>query len=248
MVMGCSGRFCRSRLVQRRGAAARRNLMVPVRMLAAFLLFNGAAMADRAEPAGPSHTFDIPSQALQSALESFIAETSHSGLYDSALVTGLRSIEVKGRMAPEVALRRLVSGTGLQVRYASGDTFSLVTDAAPQPLQVSPVPDVAPPQAAALKVQYYRAVQARLRQALCEDALTVPGSYRLSLSLWARPSGSVDRVHLLSSTGSARRDTRIVALVRALKLPALAAEAGVRQPLTIVVAPRSSGSELECVG
>ncbi|MGJ7546784.1 secretin and TonB N-terminal domain-containing protein [Variovorax sp. LT1R16] len=249
MAIACSWRNARMRpATDERRAARRRNLAVPARMLAAFLLFNGAVMADPANPSGASHTFDIPAQALQAALESFIAETAHSGLYDSALVAGLRSIEVKGRMAPEAALRRLVGGTGLQVRYASGDTFSLVAGARSEPLEPSPAPAAAPPQAAALKVQYYSAVQASLRQAFCADALTVPGSYRLALSLWARPSGTVDRVQLLSSTGSAQRDARIVALVHALRLPSLPSEAGVRQPLTMVVTPRSSGSELECVG
>lgn len=98
------------------------------------------------------------------------------------------------------------------------------------------------------QLHYYSAVQASLKRAFCEDALTVPGSYRLALSLWAQPAGTVDRVQLLSSTGSPQRDARIVALVRALRLPSLSPEAGVRQPLTMVVTPQPSGSELECVG
>lgn len=231
-----------------RRAAKRLDLAMPARLLAAFLLFHGAVMADQAGPSDAPHAFDIPAQALQAALESFTAETAHSGLYDSALVAGLRSIEVKGRMAPELALRRLVGGTGLQVRYASGDTFSLVSGAGTAPPQASPVPETVPPQAAAFRLHYYGAVQASLRRAFCEDALTVPGGYRLALSLWAGPSGAVDRVHLLGSTGSAQRDARILALVRAMRLPPLAPEAGVRQPLTMVVTPRPSGSELECVG
>ena len=69
--------------------------------------------------------FDIPPQALASALASFGDATDLQLLYDAALARGLRTEGVSGSYTPEQALRILLAGTGLTARFAGSGAVTL---------------------------------------------------------------------------------------------------------------------------
>ena len=69
--------------------------------------------------------FDIPAQPLTSALIVFGDQGDLQVTADTAVLTGLTSQPVSGRMAPEEALARLLSGSGLRYRFTSADTVTL---------------------------------------------------------------------------------------------------------------------------
>jgi hypothetical protein len=214
----------------------------------------GMAVAADGSPAAvqpdTGMAFDIPAQPLRTALEQFMTATAYSGLYDSALTAGLYSAEVRGVMSPEAALRQLVAGSGLQVRYAAGNTFGIVA-AGPLPAQAAaalPVPEAPQSGAQAVKGHYFSAVQAGIKDIFCRSAATTLGNYRIALSLWVGPSGEIEKVHLLDTGGSPQRDARIAAGLRSLRLPALPAGAAIRQPITMVLLPTPAGVPGDCVG
>jgi hypothetical protein len=71
----------------------------------------GATTADR------PISFDIPSQPLASALESYSAATGREVLYNSNLIRDRKSRSLAGALNPDAALERLLDGTGLSPRY-----------------------------------------------------------------------------------------------------------------------------------
>jgi iron complex outermembrane receptor protein len=69
--------------------------------------------------------FDIPPQALSTALRQFSQVTQLELSFDAALTQGLRSQGLTGTYAPEPALQQLLAGTGLRYRFASAKTVVL---------------------------------------------------------------------------------------------------------------------------
>jgi iron complex outermembrane receptor protein len=98
-------------------AASALALTMPVAALA--LAAPGAA----AEPAAVQ--FRISAQAVQSALAAFSRQSGIQILFPYDQVAGLRAQSVNGRMTPEVALSRLIEGTGLKINRTSGDVIAL---------------------------------------------------------------------------------------------------------------------------
>lgn len=74
--------------------------------------------------------FDIPAQPLTSALTAFGDQGGLQVTADTAVLTGLTSQPVSGRMAPEEALARLLAGSGLRYHFTSADTVALERAAA----------------------------------------------------------------------------------------------------------------------
>ncbi len=65
---------------------------------------------------------DIPAGELSTALDAYSAETGIHLLYADDTVRGLRSGGVRGNIVADVALTRLLSGTGLVIhRHGSGE-------------------------------------------------------------------------------------------------------------------------------
>ena len=92
--------------------------------LALPLALTGALAAPSAAravaPSDARQGFDIPAQDLRAALEAFDTATGISVLYGSDLAAGRRSSALRGRYAPDAALRLLLEGTGL-IAQAVGD-------------------------------------------------------------------------------------------------------------------------------
>lgn len=199
-------------------------------------------------PPGGYMQFDIPALPLQIALERFMSFTSYSGLYDSALTAGLHSPEIRGAMHPEAALRRMLSLSGLQVRYASPDTFSLVAASAESAGQTTGSAFAQGSESTEPERKYFAVVQSEVRAFFCRLPVTSSSSYRIALSLWIEPSGRVTKVHLLGTSGSPSRDASIRAGLHGMHLPSQPGHGEIRQPLTMIVLPALANAQGECIG
>lgn len=182
--------------------------------------------------------FDIPAQALREALFSYSDVTGLSVLVDDGLTAGRRSAAVRGRFAPEDALKVLLTGTGLQSQYTAADAFTLVpaTDTA---LGRVPVRDDSHDET------YFRAIQTAVKSALCTRAQTLPGQYRVVVQLWIGASGVVSRAAFLGSTGSRDRDQTLSGMLNGLPV-GTAPPPGLPQPVTLVILPRLPSVTNDC--
>jgi hypothetical protein len=178
--------------------------------------------------------FDIPSQPLAAALRVYSAAARVGVLVDGELTAGRYSAAVTGTLSPEGALRNLLAGTGLTVRYATPVAFTLV------PAPTDPLRNSSQDYG-----HYFLAVQTALKRVLCQSEGTKPGRYRMALQLWIDPSGTVARSEFLSPTGIRERDALISGGLRNLIID-MPQPTGLPQPVTVVVVPRASGQDAEC--
>jgi len=90
---------------------------------------------------------NIPAGSLDAALDAYSTQTGVHLLYSQDAVEGVRSQGVKGELAPDTALSRILRGTGLTTRrdtsgaiaiYRGGDTSSALTDGTFQLAQATP--------------------------------------------------------------------------------------------------------------
>ncbi|MFT4172327.1 MAG: secretin and TonB N-terminal domain-containing protein [Rhodocyclaceae bacterium] len=186
----------------------------------------------RSSPAGEVQ-FDIPAQALASALERYAVMADQTVLFSDALVAGRTSAAVRGRMTPRAALQALLAGTGLEAETAvgvGGSTFVLKRTP-PAPASSAPVA------AAQLDRSYDGLLQRRVWQALCRNPATTPGTYRAAMQIDVDENGRVIAPHLLSTTGDEARDQAIVATLHGLQLD-YPPPAGLPQPVLLVILPR----------
>lgn len=204
-------------------------------------LFLGRASADPV-PATMRMTLHIPAQELARALDQFSRATGMAVLVDSQLSRGRRSLAVDGEFTAAEALRRMLGGSGLMAKYSRDDAFTL------QVAQVEEVPmpaEKSTPASAAVNRSYATAVQAAIERNLCRSPLTRPGSFRAVLQLWIGRDGVVQHNRLVTSTGDVRRDAALVDSFHTLKIDRPTPGA-LRQPVTLLLLPESSGKRMEC--
>lgn len=196
----------------------------------------GAVLAQASAPPA-EFQFNIPSQPLESALEAFGAVSRLQVLYETALTKDRRSTEVRGMYTHEVALRRLLSGTGLDFDYTEERAFTLV------PAQ----PRSSAVQAGSIAVfhQYLGTVQAGVMAALCERAETRPGAFSFAMQFWIGGSGRIENPSLLKSTGAASRDAAIADTLTHVAFRA-APPASMPQPVTMVLRASPPSADDEC--
>ncbi len=193
-------------------------------------------------PADLRMTLHIPAQDLAGALDQYSRATGVAVLVDSQLSRGRRSLAVDGEYTAADALRRLLGGSGLMARYARDDAFTL------QVAQVEDVPatlEKPTPASIAVNRSYATAVQTAIERNLCRSPLTRPGNYRAVLQVWVGRDGMVQHNRLLTSTGDVRRDTALVESFRNLRIDRPTPSA-LRQPVTLLLLPESSGKRMEC--
>lgn len=87
-----------------------------------------APAAAQAQSADEARSYAIPAGPLSQALQAYSAETGVQLVYSSALVEGLQSPGVSGRMSRAQALAALLAGTGL-VGNLSGNTATISASA-----------------------------------------------------------------------------------------------------------------------
>ncbi|WP_409316877.1 STN domain-containing protein [Pseudomonas sp. KCJK9016] len=193
-------------------------------------------------PATMRMTLHIPAQELARALDQFSRATGMAVLVDSQLSRGRRSLAVDGEFTAAEALRRMLGGSGLMAKYSRDDAFTL------QVAQVEDVPlpaEKPTPASAAVNRSYATAVQAAIERNLCRSPLTRPGSFRAVLQLWIGRDGVVQHNRLVTSTGDVRRDAALVDSFHTLRIDRPTPGA-LRQPVTLLLLPESSGKRMEC--
>ncbi|OBS51544.1 TonB-dependent receptor [Methylosinus sp. 3S-1] len=100
-------------------------------LLTTTILCAGALVATTARAQGSAPTqnrmvsFAIPAQPLPAAIDAFIRATGWQVGYPSRIADGLTSTPVSGAMPPAQALRSLLAGTGLGVRFTGSTTATL---------------------------------------------------------------------------------------------------------------------------
>jgi hypothetical protein len=188
-------------------------------------------------PPGQEVVYDIPSQNLAEALNIYAAATGVQVLYETSLTSGLNSAAVRGSLTPEAALQTLLADTGLVGRRTDVDAITIFPEKRNRAAGESPVvPDS----------RFLGALQASILKALCNRAETRPGNYRMALQLWIAPYGAIRRAALLSSTGNAQRDAVLMEVLHNVAIGVLP-PAGMSQPVTLAIVPRSPLQPPECV-
>ncbi|WPO40259.1 STN domain-containing protein [Tardiphaga sp. 42S5] len=139
-------------------------------------------------------SFDIPAQSLASALDAYVTATNIETFYDSELARTRRSTAVKGILAPDVALRVLLEGTGL-TEVLTGKAFAVVAASRPTQYGGARLSEFGP---------YYNALQVGVARAFCRHVETTPGDYRAVIRFSVGSSGELQGLNLLSSTGEIR--------------------------------------------
>jgi hypothetical protein len=194
-----------------------------------------AAAGDALTPsAGRPVALDIPAQPLAEALYAYSAATGVELLVDGGLLAGRRSTAIAGALMPQDALQALIAGSGLTAVYTAAEAFTLIGRPEPRPA-TSPGPDYA---------AYTARLQTAVTQALCRDAVTRPGYYRVAVQMWIAASGRVARAGLLGTTGSAQRDAALTALLTRLTVGE--PPRGAPQPVTLLILPRAAQPVAAC--
>ncbi|ABD06916.1 hypothetical protein RPB_2211 [Rhodopseudomonas palustris HaA2] len=171
--------------------------------------------------------FDIPAQQLGAALEAYGVISGFQVIYDAALAKGRQSSDVRGALAPDVALRRLLAGTGLVPRYMAQDGVVLELD---------PAASEAHSVLRSAVIRYYGRIQAGLRQAFCGDARPSIVPHRIAIGLWIAPSGLIARSALLDTTGDVDGDAALEAALQRIQIGE-PPPAGFAQPVIMTVLP-----------
>jgi hypothetical protein len=192
-----------------------------------------------ASPSWQTVAYDIPAQALDSALETYIRVSGAQVFYETALTAGRRSAEVKGRFAPDAALRVLLMGTGLVGRLTDVDAFSIV----PANKQHAG----APVTTFARDSRFVNALQAKVLKALCGNSQTRPGSYKIAFELWIGPAGRIQSSALVGSTGDAARDAALITALQDLAVDE-ALPIGLPQPIIMSILARAPSETGDCAG
>jgi hypothetical protein len=199
----------------------------------AVLLSVGTALADDART-----NFNIPAQPMAEALYAFSAITGIEILVDARSAEGRRSTAVAGTMAPREALEVMLAGSGLASEDFGPGTIAL------KPIPRPPA-DGSSGSAARLDLPYFADVQRAIQQALCADARTLPGTYRVALKLWIGRSGTVLLSKRLDTTGDAARDVAIDAVMHGgLRIGQPPAD--LPQPITLLISPRDPQETSVC--
>jgi hypothetical protein len=198
----------------------------------------GEVLSAEGNGAPGSMAFDIPSQSLSEALETYGDITGWEVLYNSNFAVGRRSGAVKGRFTPPGALQVLLAGTGLMARYTDANSFVLVPATRPA---INSGRAASPPP----RWYYYGRIQDSLRTALCRNDAAQPGHYRIAAQFWIGPTGDVAHYQRLGSTGQSETDSRIDRTLSNLRIGA-PPPAGFAEPVTILVVPQAPNVSLSC--
>jgi hypothetical protein len=220
---------------------------------AAFALMAACGCAARAEQrqGGASIAFHIPVQPLAGALQAYGRVTGIQVLYESHSAAGQQSSAVDGMMAPDVALKALLAGTDMRVRYIQSDTITLASAAAASQGDAASGPQATPDlslgtlrvrgssQADTRLQDYSGRLRAEIQNALQKNPRTRDGSYRVVLDIWIDPARTVEKTKVSRSTGDNDRDIAIATALRGLMVSE-PVPPNVPQPIRVAIFARSS--------
>lgn len=213
--------------------------------------------ADQADAsaAGPGarkvQLFNIPAQPLSPALQAYSGVTGNQVICDSRLAANRRSSPVVGLFTAETALRMLLDGTELTIRYTGPQDITLMALSGPG---ASGVADPADLDAGAgvmvldtLHVDvpagsekrpdyadYGRTVRLEIKRSLAQDTETTNRIFDVMIDLWVDREGRIRQPHLLQSTGRPRLDAAIRRVLEATTVKQVP-PIGLPQPIRIAV-------------
>jgi hypothetical protein len=217
----------------------------PVAVAAWLLLFLPAAHAVEQRFGGggaaASAQFDIPSQPLEDALMSFAAATGVEVFVDHVLAAGQKSAPVQGVYTIEAALRALLRPTGLYIRRAADQGYTVVAPAAQEP----PVGRLPEWSADPARHHFFTALQVALKRALCGSPDTAPGQYRAAVAIWIGPAGNVVNARVLGADAEDEAASNLAARIAHVSVGE-APPPGIEQPVTFVILPRSPDRTSDC--
>jgi TonB family protein len=209
------------------------------------------APSPAASSARPALRYQIPPQPLTSALEAFTGASGVQLLYDAALAAGRRSPGVTGEKSPEDALAAILAGSGLQATFVRSNAVYIYPardsgaapgggdgrgPGAPSPGAVMAL-GVLHVEAPALTIghprydRYAAALQAGVQEALETAPAARHGSWSTAAELQLNADGAVRKARLISSTGDAKIDAVVLAVLSAARLPP--PPDGLPQPVTV---------------
>ena len=200
--------------------------------IAAWLLLSFAAAAQDAV-----HAYDIPAQPLEQAVERFSVISGWSVMYPGDLAAGRSSHALRASLAPLPALQVLLQDSGIEAEVIGEQRVVLRRGG-----QSAAEADVGTGLPEAERRRRYGGLQQRLRAAFCDDPDLAPGRYAATLRFSVGNDGQVLSPELLSGSGDARRDARLLQALQALTLAADAA--ALPQPVTLQIRP--SGTDHDC--
>lgn len=196
--------------------------------------------------------FNIPAQPLRSALEAYGSVTGYQIIYDSRLAEGRRSTAVVGLFAPDTALRMMLVGTDLAMRFSGPGDVTILSlaqlraetarNAAADPdrpngelmLDTLHV-DVAPGAAARADFTAYgRTARTEIGRALRENDFTAHRIYQVQIDFWVDDKGKVRRPVLLRPAGQRVLDRAILDVIRAIVMRE-PPPAGMPQPIRVTI-------------
>lgn len=200
--------------------------------IAAWLLLSSAAAAQDGV-----HAYDIPAQPLEQAVERFSVISGWSVMYSGDLAAGRSSHALRASLMPLPALQMLLQDTGIEAEVIGEQRVVLRrgTSSAAEPGVGVDLPE-------AERRRRYGGLQQRLRAAFCDDPEIAPGRYAATLRFRVDAEGQVQQPELLSGSGSARRDARLLQALQGLVLARDAA--ALPQPVTLQIRP--SGTDHDC--
>ncbi len=212
----------------------------------------GAASVTRADSSPKVMLFNIPAQPLPSALLAYSAVTGDQVVCDTRLAAGQRSVPVVGLFTAQTALRMLVDGTDLIIRYTGPQDITLVSARAGPGSDASSATALGDEATEVLALDtlhvevaleaartpdfgdYARTVRLAVKQALARDPDTADRVYDLQIDIWINREGRVRQPRLLRSSGRPGLDAAVrrVLSTTVIKAPP---PAGLSQPIRIAV-------------
>lgn len=171
--------------------------------------------------------FEIPAQSVAEALDNYSAATGLEVFYDGALAVGRRSNAVQGTLAPDVALRELLVGTGLVARATGATSFTLV-------------PALSTHTSNIVYQSYFAVVQAKVGRALCARAETRPGDVDLIVRIWIAATGAVQQAQIINGSDAAATEPTAAVALRGLSIGPPPPD--MPQPVTMAILARAKGA------
>jgi hypothetical protein len=186
----------------------------------------------QSRPKNAPTEFNIPSQPLNTALSRYGDATGREGLYDADLTRGRQSGDVQGMLSPDEALRKLLSGTGLNAEFVDESTFVV--------LPISSVSQETNRQPRSPEHQrYFGLIQASLLETFCRSRSVRPGQYRFAAVFWIEPDGTVQRSRRVGSAGGLDADRQIDIALRSVRVSAPPPQ-GFAQPVLMLIVPQEA--------
>jgi protein TonB len=85
---------------------------------------------------------------------------------------------------------------------------------------------------------YAGVIKNEIQERLSNEQQVHSGAFNLSVRIWVRPDGTVERIKLMGSTGNAERDRAIEGALNGVRKLSQAPPAGMPQPITIKIVSR----------